>query len=147
MKKQTILGSLLVLFPVLAVGLATTVNSVTVFNTVAGTSEFYSYFDPIPVASLQFLTPLAATLCPISGIFAAVYLGKKKAFCLKAAGYTAIAAAVAACIPITIRGDILVIPNVGLPVFMMLQYVVASYIAKHPAEMAADKKAPRLKKR
>lgn len=147
MKKQTLIKALLILFPVLAVGLATTVDSVTVFDTVAGTTEYYSYFDLIPVENLQGLPPLAATLSLISGILAAVYLGKKSAGCLKAAGYTAFGAAVAACIPITVRGDILVIPNVVLPIFMLAQYLVAYFVAKMPEQTPSGKKGSRLKKR
>ncbi len=147
MKKQTLIKSLLVLLPVLAVGLATTTDSVTVFDTLAGTTEYYSYFDPIPVTSLQMLPPLAATLCVISGILAAVYLGKKSMRCLKASGYVAFAAAAVASIPIMVRGDVLVIPNMGLAVFMLIHYLVAYLVAKMPQENKNGKKAPRLKKR
>ena len=122
-------------------------DSVTVFDTAAGTTEYYSYFDLVPVENLQGLPPLAATLCVISGILAAVYLGKKSAGCLKAAGYVAFGAAIAACIPIVIRGDVLVIPNVALPIFMLAQYLVTYFVAKLPEQTSVKKKAPRLKKR
>lgn len=147
MKKQTLMKALLILIPVLAVGLATTVNSVTVFDTVNGTAEYYSYFDLIPVANLQLLTPLAGLLSLISGILAAVFLGKKHVGCLKASGYTAFAAAIAACIPVIIRGDMIVVPNVALPVFMLVQYLVAHSVAKLPVEEKCTGKAQRLKKR
>ena len=96
MKKATLVRSLLILLPVLAVGLATTVDSVMVYDSVAGTTEYYSYFDPIPVGSLQMLPPLAATLAVISGILAAIFLGKKRAGMLKASGIAAFASAAAA---------------------------------------------------
>ena len=147
MKKTIILKSMLVLFPVLAVGLATTMDSVMVFDTISGTTSYFSYFDPVPVENIQMLPPLAATLCVISGILAAVYLGKNKMGCLKAAGYVAGAAAVAAAIPVTIRGDVLVVPNVALPIFMLAQYAVAYYVGKMPQKALNKKKAPRLKNR
>lgn len=147
MKKQTLIKALLILLPVLAVGLATTVDSVTVFDTAAGTTEYYSYFDLVPVENLQGLPSLAATLSLISGILSAVYLGKKSAGCLKAAGYAAFGAAIAACIPIVIRGDVLVIPNVMLPIFMLGQYLVTCFVAKLPEEEKSKNKPPRLKKR
>ena len=103
MKKQMIVKSLLILLPVLAVGLATTVNSVTVFDTVTATTEYYSYFDAIPVGSFQMLLPLAASLCVVSGILAALWLANKKPGCLKASGYIAFIAAAAASIPIAIK--------------------------------------------
>ena len=130
MKKQTLIRSLLILLPVLAVGLATTTDSVTVFATVTGTTEYYSYFDPASAANLQMLLPLAATMCLVSGILAAVYLGKKSMRCLKISGYVAFAAAAVASIPIMVRGEVLVIPNMGVPVFMLLHYVVAYFFAK-----------------
>ena len=147
MKKQILIKSLLILLPVLAVGMATTVNSVTVFDTVAGTTEYYAYFDLVPVENLQMLPPLAAVLSLASGILAAVYLGKKNLRCLKGAGYTAFAAAVAACVPIAVRGDVLVIPNVALPIFMLGQYLAAYFVGKTPQDTGKQKKAPRLKKR
>ena len=146
MKKQTLMKALLILLPILAVGLATTTDSVTVFDSVAGTTEYYSYFDLIPVEGLQMLPPFAATLSLISGILAAVYLAKKSLRCLKGAGYTAFAAAVAACIPVMIRGEVLVVPNVGLPIFMIGQYLVTYFAAKMPQQTGENKKNPRLKK-
>ena len=143
MKKQIIVKILLILLPVLAVGLATTVDSVTVFDTVTGTTEYYSYFDGIPVGNLQMLLPLAATLSVVSGVLAAIWLGKKKPGFLKASGVIAFAAAAAASIPIAIRGEVLVIPNVGLPIFMLLHFGVARYAEKLPGE-TGEKKAPRL---
>ena len=147
MKKQTLIRSLLILLPVLAVGLATTTDSVTVFDTVTGTTEYYSYFDPASAANLQMLLPLAATMCLVSGILAAVYLGKKSMRCLKISGYVAFAAAAVASIPIMLRGEVLVIPNMGVPVFMLLHYGVAYFVAKMPQETKNSKHAPRLKKR
>ena len=144
MKKQVIVKSLLILLPVLAVGLATTVDSVMVYDTAADTTAYYSYFDPIPVGNLQMLPPLAATLAVISGILAAVFLGKKRTGMLKAYGILAFASAAAASIPMMIRGETLVIPNVGLIVLMLAHFLVARYVEKLPAETKA-KKAPKLK--
>ncbi len=145
MKKKTILKSLLVLLPILAVGLATTVNSVTVFDAAAGTTEFYSYFSLVPVENVQLLPPLAAVLSLVSGILAAIYLGKKKEGCLKASGYAAFAAAAAAALPVALRGEILVVPNVALPIFMLMQYGVTYFVGKEEKEAA--KKLSRKKKR
>ena len=147
MKKQALLKAFLLLLPILAVGLATTVDSVTVFDSVTGETQYYSYFDLLPVENQQIVTPLAAILSLVSGLLAAVYLAAKKPWSLKGTGYTAFAAAIMAVIPILIRGDMLVIPNVGLPIFMLAEYVVSYVIAKQPQEEPQSKKAPRLKKR
>ena len=147
MKKQILLKSLLILFPVLAVGLATTADSVTVFDTVAGQLEYYSYFDMIPVENLQMLPPLAAMLSLVSGILSAVYLGKKSVGCLTGARYMAFAAVLAASIPVVIRGEVLVIPNVALPVLMLAQFAVTHFAAKLPVEVKSKRKGQRLQRR
>ncbi len=145
MKKKIILKSLLILLPVLAVGLATTVDSVTVFDPAAGTTRYYSYFDLVPVENLQLLPPLAAVLSLISGILAAVFLGKKKESFLKAAGYAAFGAAAAAALPVALRGEVLVVPHVALPIFMLMQYGVSYFVGREEKEAA--KKLPKRKKK
>ena len=146
MKKQMIVKILLILLPVLAVGLATTADSVTVLNPQTGTIAYYSYFDLLPVKNQQMVPVLAAVLALVSGILAAVYLGKKKIGAVKASGYVAFASAIVACIPILIHGEEIVVPNVGLPIFMLVQLLVARYAEKMPGE-TGGKKAPRLSAR
>ena len=143
MKKQTAVKLLLILMPILAVGLATTVNSVTVLDPATGTAGYYSYFDLLPVQNQSMVPVLAAVLALLSGILAAFYLGKKNEKCLKASGYVAFVSASVACIPILFRGEQIVIPNVGLPIFMMIHYAVTRFAEKLPAE-AKRKNAPKL---
>lgn len=130
MKKRVLFQAVLILLPVLAVGLATTQNSVTAFDTVSGLTQYYSYFDLVPVSNLQMLPPLAALCSGASGILAAVYLGKKNPGFLRASGYTAIASAFLAAIPTVMRDAVLVIPNVGLPIFMILQFICCNTLPK-----------------
>ena len=146
MKKRAILKSLLILLPILAVGLATTGDSVLVFDVHSGVTEYFSYFDLIPVTNLQMLPPLAAMLSLVAGIVGAVYLVKKKDWCLKVIFWTSLAAACAASVPTVTQGDIKVVPNVGLPLFMVINWLVASYIQKHPEKKEEKKSARRLKK-
>lgn len=146
MKKQTILKSLLILLPILAVGLATTTDSVLVFDTLSGVAEYYSYFDLVPVVNLQMLPPLAAMLSLVSGIIAVIYMAKKKEWCLKGILGTTFVSACLVAIPIVQQGEVRVVPNVGLPIFMIIDCLVAYYILKHP-DKAEEKKAPRLKKK
>ena len=147
MKKKVILKALLLVFPILAVGLATTVNSVTVFNTVTGETQYFSYFDVLPIANLQMITPLAALLAALSGILAAVHMATKRHALLKAVAYTALASAAVAAIPLVLREEVLVIPNVGLPIFMMIQYCIGYFLGKEPDEKDAKiKKAKKVQK-
>ena len=119
MKKSGILFYLLVAIPVLAVVLAAAGDSVMVFDTVTKETQYYSYFDILPVTKLAMLTPLSALLAAASGISAAVYMAKKKEGAMKATGYLALAAA---CIA--------VIPNVGLPLLLFAEYVLTCYLGK-----------------
>lgn len=146
-KKQAILKSFLILLPVLAVGLATTGNSVMVFDSTAGTTAYYAYFEVLPVAQYQMLPPLAATLSVVAGILAAVYLLNKKTGTLKASYILALIAAGVAVLPIVSTGDVRVIPNVGLPILMLTHYALAYYMAKNEAKFNEEKKAPRLQKK
>ena len=142
MKKKVIIQSLLILFPVLAVGLATTGDSVTVFDTVSKQTQFYSYFDVLPVENLQMIPVMAALLAAASGIAAAVYMAKKKPGALKTVGYLALASACMAGIPPILRGQILVIPNMALPIFMILEYFVSAYVGKLQKENRETVKNP-----
>ena len=146
MKKQTLVKSLLILLPILAVGLATTRDSVIVFNTATGVTEYYSYFDLAPLSNLQMLPPLAAMLSLVSGVCAAVWLATKKEWSLKGIFGTSFAAATAAGIPVMIQETVRMVPNVALPIFMIVQCLVAYHFIKHP-EKAEAKKEPRKIKR
>ncbi len=136
MKKQTILRVLLVLLPVLAVGLATTVDSVMVYDAQAGTTAYYSYFDVLPVEAFQVVPALAAMLGIVSGVLGAVYMAKRKEALLKAMTAVSFAAATVAVLPIVFRGEVLVVPNVGVPVFLIGQCLLAYYLLKNPDKEA-----------
>lgn len=134
MKKQIIMKSILILLPILAVGLATTADSVTVFDSATGKLEYFSYFDLLPYGALQLITPLAAGLSILTGILAAVYLGKKSQKCLKGVMILSMAAAIVAVVPILLPSDVKIVPNVGLPIFMLLEYAAAYYQQKQTEE-------------
>lgn len=144
MKKTAILKAFLILFPVLSVALATTVDSVTVLNTVTGEIQYYSYFDLLPVGNLQLITPITALLSAVSGVLAAIYMVKKRKTLLKAVGYTALASATLAAIPIILREEIMVIPNVALPIFMILEFCVTYLLGREKPEKMEKSKGQRL---
>ena len=146
MKKQAIVKSFLILLPVLAVGLATAGDSVTVFDTLTGETSYYCYFDVAPVGNLQMLPPLAAMLSVVSGILAALWLVKKKQWCLQAIIVSTMASACAASIPIVQMGDVRVVPNVGLPIFMILNCLLAYHYKLHP-EKTEEKKVRKVKRK
>lgn len=146
MKKQAIVKSLLILLPILAVGLATAGDSVIVFDSVSGATEYYSYFDLIPVENVRTLPALAAMLSLLSGVLAAVWMVKKKEWCLKGIVGVAMASACAAVIPTVQQATFKAVPNVGLPIFMIINCLVAYHFVKHPEKKEEKKAAKKLKK-
>ena len=147
MKKQALLKAALLLLPALAVGLATTGDSVMVFDTLTGTTEYFSYFDILPYGPYQTITPLAALLTVVTGILAAIYLAAKKEKLLKAIMIIAMAASIVAVVPILMSGDVKIVPNVALPLFMLLEYSAAYYhIKQEKPEKHQEKLSGRRKK-
>lgn len=136
----------LVLLPILSVGLATTVDSVMVFDSVAGTTEYYSYFDLIPNSNFAILMPLAAILSIVCGILAAVLIVRKNPKFLKGIVGCAFCAATFAVLPIMLKGNVMVFPNVGLPIFMMVECLLSYMMMKKP-QLEDETKHQRLKSR
>ncbi|MEE1037227.1 MAG: hypothetical protein U0L15_08935 [Oscillospiraceae bacterium] len=139
MKKQVIMKILLILLPILAVGLATTVDSVLVFDPQAGTMDYYSYFTPLDVEGFQVITPLAAILSAVSGLLTAVYMAAKKEWCLKGIVGVSFCAATLAVLPILFAADVKIVPNVGLPILMISHCLLAYFMVKKPAKEEAPK--------
>ena len=139
MKKQVIMKILLILLPVLAVGLATTVDSVLVFDPQAGTAEYYSYFTPLDVGGFQMITPLAAILSAVGGLLAAAYMAVKKEWCLKGIVGVSFCAATLAVLPTLLSSDVKIVPNVGLPILMITHCLLAYFMVKKPAKEEAPK--------
>ena len=147
MKKKALLKSLLILLPILAVGLATTKDSVIAFDAAAGITEYYSYFDLIPGSDLQMLPPVAALLSAVCGICAAIYMARKKESMLKNMVGASFAAATVAVIPVLVQSRLKVVPNVGLPILMIVECLVAYHFLKNSEKPEEKKKAPKLKAR
>ena len=140
MKKLDWKKIMLILLPVLSVGLATTMDSVMVFDAAAGITEYYSYFALIPNINYAILMPLAGILSAVCGILAAVMLVKKNNRLLKGIWICAFCAASCAAAPILLKGDVVVFPNVGLPIFMMLDCLVSYTMMKNPQPEEEPKK-------
>ena len=134
MKKNTMTKLVLLLLPIMAVVLATTGNSVKVYDIAAETVQNYSYFTLLPVEKLQMLTPLAAILTVATLVLAVIYLIAEKRWCLRGIRYTACLATCAAACPNLIRGDVLVMPNVLLPILMAVELLIANAARKAPEE-------------
>lgn len=136
MKKEILMKILLVLLPILAVGLATTTDSVMVYDPQAGTMAYYSYFSLLPVGNFRMITPLAAILSVASGLLAAVYAATKKEGLLKGIAAVSFCSATLAALPVMLSTDVKILPNVGLPIFMVVELLLAYYILKKPRQEA-----------
>lgn len=146
MRKQILIKSMFLLLPVLAVGLATTRDSVMVFDPASGSTEYFSYFDQLPVAQFQMLLPLVGMLCAVVGILAVIYLVSKKKRFLRASCFVALAASAMAVLPMVIAADVKVVPNVGVPVLMFVHYVMAYHCSGEGQKQFQEKEGRRLKR-
>ncbi len=144
--KHTMLKIFMILLPVMALLLATTGDSVTVFDPAAKTTASYSYFDLIPEATLQFCTPLAAMLSIAAGILGVIFAFNGKLWASQGVLWSAFASATLAVVPVLIRGDVLVVPNALFSILMLLACVPAFLVKKLPADGKKVAKAPRLGK-
>jgi len=136
-KKKMLMKVFLVLLPAMAVLLATTGDSVKVYDTAAGTVASYSYFDLLPVQNMQMITVLAAVLAAFALVLALFYAITNKLGCLKGVLYTACASTCAAVLPNLLRQEVMVIPNVLLPILMAVLGILAHIAGKQPEEKPA----------
>ena len=145
MAKSVLKKVFLIMLPALAVLLAAAVDSVTVMDAGTGIAEAYSYFDLIPGTSFWMCPPLAAILAVVSLVLAVcVAAGKNR--CAMPLVWTGLLSAALAALPIVIRGDILVIPNVGLPILMLIECLIANAAHKNPESEQKKTVAPQLRR-
>lgn len=138
----------MILLPVMAVVLATTGDSVTVFDKATSTTVYGSYFDLIPEAgNCNILPPLAAILAVASVALAILYVAFDKSGCINALRWTSSISASAAALPVAIQGDILVVPHVLFTILMAALFLLTSPFGKKVEQKEDKKKGIRLEKR
>lgn len=140
MKKKVLMKVFLVLLPAMAVLLATTGDSVKVFDIPAGTVQTYSYFSLLPVSNMQMVTPLAAMLALAALVLALGYVITGKPWCIRGVFYTACASTCIAVFPNLLRQDVMVMPNVLLPILMAVLAVLANLAGKKPGQKPAGER-------
>lgn len=146
--KSTIIRSLLILFPVLAVGLATAGDSVQVFDTAAKTYSYGSFFTPVPVESLAMLPPLAGASALLAFFGSVLYTVKKNEKYLTLCKYTSTAGALCAAIPPMIRGQqMIVLPNALFPLLLLCNLLVVLHLQKQAEKEKAGLEASEQKKK
>ena len=132
--KKILMKVFLPLLPATAVALATTENSVTVYNVPAQTVETFSYFPATPVHNLQMCTALAAILAVVALVFTVIFVVSGKRWSNRVVFYTAFASTFAAACPPMVRGDVVVVPNAIFPILMAVVCVL-SYLAGKQTEV------------
>ena len=134
MNKKRIKTIFLVLLPILAAGMAVNPGSVMLYDAAQDKMSACSYFALLPEGNFQIATVLAGILTCLSGGLAITYLVGKKASVAKAIVYISLAGASLAAIPILINSPIRVLPNVGVPILLVAQAVVAYFVPEKKTE-------------
>ena len=148
MKKRTLWSILLIVIPVVCMMTAGSAGSVMVYSPEEDITSFYSYFDLIGETQIGFSLPLAALLCGISLMLAVIECFAKHPGWLKATAVASFGCMFCAVLPLLLRGQIIVLPNMLVPIAMGGECLLAWYLARIPEEAGKkNKKAPRLKMR
>lgn len=138
MKKETFQKMFLILLPVMAVALATTGNSVMVFDPATSITAYGSYFALIPQAgNCQILSPVAACLAVVGVVLGILYMVYGRTGYLKGILWVSLISASAAALPIAIERSIVILPNVMLPLLMCAHAGLAFTMAKDPQQKKA----------
>lgn len=145
MNKKVLQKVFLVLLPAMAVMLATTGDSVKVYDIPAGTVENYSYFAVIPVAALQICTPMAAVLAVAAVLLALYHVASGKRWAVKGVFYSAFVSTCAAATPTLIRGDVMVVPNVVFTILMAVLCFLSNVVRRQKEEKPTGKRLGRKK--
>ena len=131
MKKMKILTGVMIALPVLGAGFAGMPDSVRVWDTVNQSMTYYSYFDLLPVEGMQVVPVLAGLLTCAAAVMAIYFAVTKKAFAIGSTLLASAAGLIAATFPLLLRQEILVIPNVLVPILLAAECGVAFYMKKH----------------
>ena len=127
--------------PAAAIAVASGNKSVRIIDRTAGVETYQSYFDLLPESCFQISTILAMGLAIFALIFGIVYVVKKDPKWFKAIYLLTFASVFAAEIPTLMQGELLVLPNVLVPVLLIVDCVLAYGKMKKP-QKEEKKKAP-----
>ena len=144
MNRNKVMKFFMIMLPPMAFGLATTMDSLMVYDTVSGVTSYYSYFQQVPGVPMALLAAVGGVMCIPVFILAVVAAVKEKPWVLAAVKWLSFGSACCAVAPILLRGEVMVVPNVTLPLLMMVEFAVAYFAEKKKAEPAV-KVGPRIR--
>lgn len=125
MEKRTIWKLTLIFLPFFAMMAAGTPSAVTVYNTADSTVACCSFFTLVEGAGMGICLPLAAICCGLCLAFAAAHWLMEKRWQRKAVLGTSFAAMTLAVLPIVIRSEIVLLPNMMVPILMGAECLIA----------------------
>ena len=141
MKKETILNALFIGLPAAAIVLASGNKSVRIYDRAADVSTYQSYFNLLPENCFQISTILAMGLAIFALIFGIVYVVSKDVKWFKSIYLLTFASVFAAEIPTLMQNELLVLPNVLVPVLLIADCAIAYSKMKKP-QQEQKKKEP-----
>ena len=131
--------------PMIAVVLAGMGNSVTIYPPAATEAVYCSYFTLVEDIPGAICLPLAAFGAGVTFGLAVLYLVKRSALFLKIMMPLSFLSATAAVVPVLARGEILVIPNMLVPILLMAVCLTTYGMLKNPQRDEPKKEGKRLK--
>ena len=150
MKKNSVLKILLLILPVIAIGVESLPNSVTVLwreNQDTPISEYCSFFSVLSDGSLPLGMAIAGMLTGVTFGFAVAYFISRKKQWLSWLKWMALAAMAAASISVVAQTDPMVLPNVGVYLLLIAEWVIAFYMGKTAEERLEKQKVRKQKNR
>ena len=141
MKKETVFNALFVGLPAAAIVLASGNKSVRIYDRAADVSTYQSYFDLLPENCFQISTILAMGLAIFALIFGIVHVVTKETKWFKSIYLLTFATVFAAEIPTLMQNELLVLPNVLVPVLLIADCAIAYSRMKKPQQEAKKKES------
>ena len=132
MNKEKIYNVLYIGLPAAAIAVASGEKSVRILDRTAGVETYQSYFDLLPESCFQISTILAMGLAMFALIFGIVYVIKKDPKWFKSIYLLTFASVFAAEIPTLMQSQLLVLPNIFVPILLVADCAIAYSQMKKP---------------
>ena len=149
MDQKKMINILLVILPLVAVVLAGMANSVTVCAVTETETlvTYCSFFTLVEGVQLAICLPVAGLCGALVFGMAVIYLVKKTAFWLTGISVASFASLTLAVLPIVYRADTYLIPNMLVPILMLVEAMIAYGVLKTPAQQEEKKTKAKLLQR
>lgn len=127
MNKNKLLNVAMVALPALGLMAASTPTAVMVFDPSDSTTVYCSYFDLIEGYEWAVILPLAGLFCGVCLSLASIQCFVKSEKWLRGIAVVAFLSMTLAVLPIMMKGQRVILPNVVLPITMLIQTLLAVF--------------------